>query len=319
MTLIPLSPQRAFIDAVPHNHALGMQVESMERGAAVFRLPYRADLVGNPESGVLHGGVVTALLDACSGAAVFSALPRLSPIATLDLRCDFLRPAEPLRELVARAECYRLTRNVAFTRALAHHGDATAPVAAAAGTFMLSTKRGDAAAAGSSAEGPLGAGAPVPAPVAEPPAALGPGGLLARLAEAKERGELASLLPALPYVSFLGLSTARHDDELVTTMRYRPHLIGNPRLPALHGGTLGALVESAAIFELLARAESALLPKTITLTIDYLRSAAPRDTHAVGVVTRHGRRVANVHVEAWQEDRKAPVVTAHAMFLVKRD
>lgn len=317
MTLSAVTPQRAFIDAVPHNSALGMQVESMERGAAVFRLPYRDDLVGNPETGVLHGGVVTALLDACSGAAVFSALPRLSPIATLDLRCDFLRPAEPRRELVARAECYRLTRNVAFTRAVAHHGDASAPVAAAAGTFMLSTKRGDAAASG--AGEPLGAGGPVAAPVLEPPAALGPGGLLARLAEAKERGELASLLPTLPYVAFLGLSTERRDDELVTTMRYQPHLIGNPRLPALHGGSLGALVESAAIFELLARAESALLPKTITLTIDYLRSAAPRDTHAVGVITRHGRRVANVHVEAWQEDRQAPVVTAHAMFLVKRD
>lgn len=316
MTLGAATPQRAFIDAVPHNHALGMQIESMERGAAVFRLPYRADLVGNPETGVLHGGVVTALLDACSGAAVFTALPRLSPIATLDLRCDFLRPAEPRRELVARAECYRLTRNVAFTRAVAHHGDPSAPVAAAAGTFMLSTKRGDSAAGPSE---PLGGGAPVAAPVLEPPMALGPGGLLARLAEAKERGELASLLPTLPYVAFLGLSTERRDDELVTTMRYQPHLIGNPRLPALHGGTLGALVESAAIFELLARAESALLPKTITLTIDYLRSAAPRDTHARGVVTRHGRRVANVHVEAWQEDRRAPVVTAHAMFLVKRD
>ena len=138
----PLTPQRAFVDAVPHNRALGMEVVSMDRSGAVFRLPYRAELVGNPETGVLHGGVVTALLDACSGAAVFAALPRLAPIATLDLRVDFLRAAVPGRELLAHATCYRLTRNVAFTRAVAYHDDRDAPIAASVGTFMLGTRRG---------------------------------------------------------------------------------------------------------------------------------------------------------------------------------
>jgi acyl-coenzyme A thioesterase PaaI-like protein len=101
-------------------------------------------------------------------------------------------------------------------------------------------------------------------------------------------------------------------------MRYGDHLIGNPALPALHGGTLGALLESAAIFELLCRSETVVLPKTITLTVDYLRSGAPVDTHARGVVTRQGRRVANVRMEAWQADRHKPVATAHAVFLVMR-
>ncbi len=148
-----------------------------------------------------------------------------------------------------------------------------------------------------------------------PPVASGE--LLRRIAEAKADGDLGALLAVIPYARTLGLATAVVGGELITTMRYSGDLIGNPMLPALHGGTLGALVESAAIFEVVFRAASALLPKTITLTIDYLRSAAPRDTYACGVVTRHGRRVANVRVEAWQEDRRAPVVTAHAMFLVK--
>jgi uncharacterized protein (TIGR00369 family) len=159
--------------------------------------------------------------------------------------------------------------------------------------------------------------APLPPSAASVTAA--PGSLLARIAEAKERHDVSGLLAMIPYAAMLGLSTELVDGELRTTMRYSPKLIGNPMLPALHGGTLGALVESAAIFELVARAQSAFLPKTITLTIDYLRSAAPLDTHACGVVTRHGRRVANVRVEAWQTDRKAPVVTAHAVFLVKAD
>jgi acyl-coenzyme A thioesterase PaaI-like protein len=140
-----------------------------------------------------------------------------------------------------------------------------------------------------------------------------------RFAQAKAAGDVQALFDAVPYSKFLGLSARMEGDEMITTMTYAPHLIGNPTLPALHGGTLGALMESAAIFELLWRAETIVLPKTITLTIDYLRSGAPLDTHARSIVTRHGRRVANVRVEAWQTDRNTPVATAHAIFLVKRE
>jgi len=135
---------------------------------------------------------------------------------------------------------------------------------------------------------------------------------------AKASHDYQGLIDLVPYATFLGLTAALHGDELITTMRYGDHLIGNPALPALHGGTLGALLESAAIFELLWRAETIVLPKTITLTVDYLRSGAPVDTHARSVVTRQGRRVTNVRMEAWQADRKVPVATAHAIFLVMR-
>jgi acyl-coenzyme A thioesterase PaaI-like protein len=142
--------------------------------------------------------------------------------------------------------------------------------------------------------------------------------LLYQIAAARETSDYQRLIDLIPYAGFLGLSAALDGDELITTMRYGGHLIGNPALPALHGGTLGALLESAAIFELLSNAETSVLPKTITLTIDYLRSGAPVDTHARGIVTRRGRRVTNVRMEAWQADRKSPVATAHAVFLVMR-
>jgi uncharacterized protein (TIGR00369 family) len=142
--------------------------------------------------------------------------------------------------------------------------------------------------------------------------------LIERLGEAKRAGDYQAAMDAIPYAKFLGLTGAMVGDELITTMRYADHLIGNPALPALHGGTLGALLESAAIFELLWRAETIVLPKTITLTVDYLRSGAAVDTHARGIVTRHGRRVTNVRMEAWQTDRGTPVATAHAIFLVMR-
>jgi uncharacterized protein (TIGR00369 family) len=141
--------------------------------------------------------------------------------------------------------------------------------------------------------------------------------LVEKLAQARASGDYQALFEAVPYSKFLGLTAKHEGAELITTMTYAPHLIGNPALPALHGGTLGALLESAAIFELLVRAETIVLPKTITLTVDYLRSGKPIDTHAHATVTRQGRRVTNVRVEAWQESRTVPVATANAIFLVK--
>lgn len=133
---------RGFTEGIPHNKALGMELLELERGEAKFRLPYDAKLVGNPDTGVLHGGAITALLDAASGASVFAALTDWVPIATLDLRIDYLRAAEPGRDVVCHATCYKRTRNVAFTRAIAYHDDPADPIASSVGTFMLSTKPG---------------------------------------------------------------------------------------------------------------------------------------------------------------------------------
>ena len=135
-----LKATRGFVDGIPHNRALGMRVIDMQRAMAVFALPYRADLVGNPDTGVLHGGAITAMLDAASGASVFAALTTWAPIATLDLRIDYLQAAAAGRDVTCRATCYKLSRNVAVTRAVAYHDDEQDPIASAVGTFMLGTR-----------------------------------------------------------------------------------------------------------------------------------------------------------------------------------
>ncbi|MFN0247768.1 MAG: PaaI family thioesterase [Kofleriaceae bacterium] len=135
---------RRFSAAVPHNHALGIRVLEIVPTQALFELPYDTRFVGNPDTGVLHGGVITALLDGASGAAVFATITEMAPIATLDLRIDYLRPAEVGQTVRARATCYKTTRNVAFTRAVAYHEDPEDPIAHAVGTFMLSTNPGNA-------------------------------------------------------------------------------------------------------------------------------------------------------------------------------
>ena len=132
--------QQWFSDSIPHNKALGLRVVSVRKGFASMRLEWRAERVGDPDTGVLAGGPLTAMLDSCCGMSVATMLRDPKPFATLDLRIDYARPATPGKAVIAEAECYRITRSVAFTRAFAHHGDAKDPIAAAAGTFMLGTK-----------------------------------------------------------------------------------------------------------------------------------------------------------------------------------
>jgi uncharacterized protein (TIGR00369 family) len=130
-------------------------------------------------------------------------------------------------------------------------------------------------------------------------------------------GDSLGLVDYIPYARFLGFEVIDVDGEMLGRMRYADHLIGNPGIPALHGGTLGALLETAAIFEVLRQQETLVLPKTINLTVDYLRSGRPVDTLAKGVITKHGRRVVNVRAEAWQDDRARPIAIAIANFLIE--
>jgi len=120
----------------------------------------------------------------------------------------------------------------------------------------------------------------------------------------------------VPFAGFLGLSLGLDDEGLFCKVAGDEKLIGNPTLPALHGGVLGSLLECAAIFLFIWGIETPTIPKTINMSIDYLRSGRPVDTYARGVVTKQGRRVANVRVEAWQEDARSPIAAAHGHFLL---
>lgn len=137
------------------------------------------------------------------------------------------------------------------------------------------------------------------------------------LREMRASGRFELLFEAIPYARMLGLTASIEDGVLVTRMPPSERIIGNPLLPALHGGTVGALMESAAILELLRQVDTPGMPKIVNLTVDYLRSARVVDTAARAEVTRHGRRVANVQVRAWQETPEKPIAIAHAHFLLR--
>jgi len=133
----PIGAEGRLLAGLPHSREIGMRLHSAEAGVAVLAVPYRDDLVGDPETGVLHGGVVTALLDTACGIAVMATGAGLLATATLDLRIDYMRPATRGLEVRARAECYRLTRAIGFARAVAYHAAPGDPVASAAGAFSL--------------------------------------------------------------------------------------------------------------------------------------------------------------------------------------
>lgn len=155
------------------------------------------------------------------------------------------------------------------------------------------------------------------------------------LEQLKKRRDSAldTLLSGVPYVKFLGIQVDRRGDELTVIMPYADHLIGNPMLPALHGGATAAFLETAAVLELawdmlwdqmegpaadidLAMPHRPRLPKTIDFTVDYLRSGKPRDAYARAKVNRRGRRYASVHVEAWQDNRSRLYAQATGHFLM---
>ncbi|SMX24648.1 hypothetical protein BOA8489_02775 [Boseongicola aestuarii] len=144
---------------------------------------------------------------------------------------------------------------------------------------------------------------------------------------------LATLVAGVPYIRFLNITFDRRGDELTSVLNFDDQIIGNPTLPAIHGGVTAAFLETTAIIQLgwqelwqeIEGGDASVphslprLPKTIDFTVDYLRSGLPRDAYARARVNRSGRRYASVHVEAWQDNRSRLFAQATGHFLMPSD
>ncbi|WP_324730900.1 PaaI family thioesterase [Pseudomonas paeninsulae] len=134
--ILILEQAQRFLMALRHCQVLGIQVHDASPLGLTLRLPYSRQIVGDPESGVIHGGAITTLMDTTCGISTVCALAAFEVCPTLDLRIDYMHPAEPNKDVFGFAECYRVTPNIIFTRGYAYQDDPTQPIAHVVGTFM---------------------------------------------------------------------------------------------------------------------------------------------------------------------------------------
>lgn len=140
--------------------------------------------------------------------------------------------------------------------------------------------------------------------------------ILQQLREENRADDMQALISHLPYARFLGIEVDRKGSEITTVLPFKDELIGNTILPAIHGGAIGAMLEITSVIQLLFDTSCERLPKTIDISIDYLRSGRPEELYGRAIVTRQGRRVANVRAEIWQEEKSRPVAASHGHFLL---
>lgn len=271
-----------------YGYISGLKLDHAAPGEAWSSLPYRPVFVGDTETGVLHGGVVTAMLDESCGMAVQLALDGSRAIATLDLRIDYQKPATPGLDIKAHSICYRVTRSIAFVRATAYQESEDDPVATATSCFMVGANRTNML-----KDKPAGYRAPPPLEAPEDA-----GGPFARS----------------PFARCLGI---RLRDDGTLMMPFSPQIIGNPMLPAIHGGMTGAFLETAAIIGVMRELGASAPPKPIGLTINYLRSGRALDSYAGVSIVKQGRRVVAFEARAWQDDAAKPIATAFGHFMMR--
>jgi acyl-coenzyme A thioesterase PaaI-like protein len=322
MSLFPPLPEghdlyqwvEVFLKTIPYARVSGMKTTALAKGRASLLLPARPTWNGDVERDRIHTGCLCVLADTACGIAVGTALEEMEPFATLDLRMDYLRSADATRDLICQAHCHRLSRNVAFVRGELRQPGNEEVIAYASATFMRATPN---------ARRPTTAGEAAPRPDhATRPLTSQPA---FRQVSAKDLEAAAkSTQPAMPpgrspYVDHLGV--VQHPQTgagPIFRLPFHPDLVGNPTLPALHGGVLAGFSETAMILHLMATnpGKGDVIPKAVDFSMDYLRSAKAVDTYALGTTIRQGNRVALIQALIWQEDPQRPVAAARGHCLM---
>ena len=350
-----------FLSFIPHTARLNVRVEEVAAPAIRMQLPWQPALIGDPHRRLVHGGVLTMFADTLCGSAVLTGLSAPEVCPTLDLRLDHYRPGVEGLALVGEARVLRVTESMVFTEAQIWQQPGKI-LCRAIGNFVRLGERNtpsgfaEALLAAANAQAPanpsihesepLGQSAQAAQPADEktepqaPRDAQDPRGLLSarRFVEGQRtHADLAALLASLPYAQAIGLGLCAIDGQqagaasdvelhpeqaLSYSMAAMPDNVGNPMLPAVHGGVLAAAMETAATLEVLRRhgrgGREARLPKLIDFSIDYLATARGDQVTRIDCeVMREGRRMTNVRVSAWQKSREQPVASARMHFVLE--
>jgi len=299
----------ARLDIIPYCRLSGMTVTAVAKGRNVLRLPASDLWCGDPARGRIHTGAICALADTACGFAVGTCASEMGAFATLDLRMDYLRSADAGRDLDCHAHCHRLSRSVGFVTGEVRQAGSEDVIALVNATFMRTAASRRSPSGVDAAPRP---GGPRMGPVPPP------------LSAEDLQAAAAAAQPALPagrspYVDFLDVAQhpVAHAGPIFR-LPFREHLIGNPRLPAIHGGVLAGFGETVMMLHLVATNPPMTkgVPKAVDFSIDYLRPARPVDTFAQGITIRLGHRVSLIQANLWQEDPRRPVAATRGHWLM---
>ncbi|MGB0894832.1 MAG: PaaI family thioesterase [Parashewanella sp.] len=319
---------KRFVNQLTQCRRLNIQVHEASEHHVLMELPYSEQHIGYPETGVIHGGVITTLMDTACASATICAIKQkydsleISP--TLDLRVDYMKSAKPNHAVFVLAECYRLSSSIVFTRAITYQDSIDEPIAHAVGAFMRISPE----MVGEEFRlALLGEGDGPKFTKLNQEAELDPSSVEVKVNQpldvqkivkkASETNDFSHLLEHVPYAKFIGMSVERFGYELVSRLPANDYNIGNPVVPAIHGGVIAGFMEMSAIVQLMVFMHTENVPKIVDFSIDYLRAGYHKDTFCECEITRQGRRIANVHISCWQSSRKQLIATARAHFLVE--
>lgn len=299
-----------------HFQALGIHLESFEKNKAVMRLDYHHSIVGNPITGAVSGGAITALMDTCCG---FVATTEQQPIGltpTIDLRIDYMGEAVAGKPIYAESHVYRITRHVIFLRSVAYQ-DKDKPIAYSTGNFMnMATP----AKFSGMMDLVINNVDKLPAAVTrnDDVSVIDVDKMIELINTSQKNKDVSALIEHIPYATFLGIERLpeQDTDKYVFKMPAKKALVGNPTLPAIHGGALGGFMETSAMLHLMIKMEERSMPKVVDFSLDFIRTGKMLDTFVRCKIIRFGRKLVNLSVEAWQENENTPIAKARLQVLI---
>lgn len=291
----------AFLSKIIQAQVLNLKVLKASHLSLTVELPYSKNLVGNPETGILHGGCIITLMDTTCGIAARNALDANEICPTLDLRVDYLRVARPNRPVQATIDCVRITDHVLLLRGTAYQDDIE--IATCSASFMRIIGDMNMSIDSVSIINDIDV---VDAAGIRDTSVQSSEDLL-RVAEQTPD----KILRAIPYANFIGMQllNIEANGDICFVLNHQEANLGNPIFPAIHGGVIGGFMQLSASMHLMFSCSLKRLPKIIDFSIDYLRAGLAKDCFTQCSITRMGSRVAHVEITAWQEPKKTREAT----------
>lgn len=300
-----------------HSHSLGISLVSHSEGKVTMMLDYHNAIVASPETGAIAGGAVTTLLDSCSGCCAVTVQDPIGLTPTIDLRIDYLRTPVINKPIFAEVKILNVTPHVIFTQGIAWQEEGV-PIATSTGNFMNKPAPWLEKEIGKYIN-VMDNNLPKRISLAEEVITIDSEHCANVFKQAREQNNANLLIDFIPYAKLLGMQRIETQEADKWWYQLTPShsLIGNPTLPAIHGGALAGFMEISALLHLTMKMDVVHFPKTVDFSIDYIRAGLLKNTYARCKINRFGNKLISMTIEAWQDEQTKPIAKARMQVLIK--